>query len=123
LIIFTPQVGTDHLATARAMLKLKRQSQKPLLLAWMGEKKVAQSRALLLNNQCMAFETPEEAVQIFHSLALYQLNQQLLLQTPGSLTGWQEPGTARAKAVISQALGEGRTVLSAIESKAVLEAF
>jgi acetyltransferase len=123
LVIFTPQVGTDHLATAHAMVKLKSQAAKPLLLAWMGEKKVAQSRALLVQNQCMAFATPEEAVQVFHSLALYQANQQLLLQTPGPLTGWQAPDTVRAKAIISHALKTGRTLLTAIESKAILNAF
>lgn len=123
VVIFTPQVGTDHLATAQAMVELTRQSKKPLILAWMGEKKVAQSRALLLNNQCTAFDMPEEAVRVFYNLVSYRLSQQLLLQTPGPLTGWKEPDTAKARQILDTALAAGRPVLGAVESKAVLEAF
>ncbi|SMC26333.1 acetyltransferase [Andreprevotia lacus DSM 23236] len=123
LVVFTPQAGTDHMATAEAMIALRKRSDKPLLLAWIGGKKVDASRKLLGKHNCAYFHAPEQAVEVFYSLAAWQYNQQLLLQTPGPLGEWEAPDLETAMTIIDGALAEGRSVLDEIESKALLRSF
>lgn len=124
LVIFTPQAGTDHIKTAQLMVGLQRESSKPLFMSWLGGAKVTESRTLFNNARCAHFGAPEHAIEVFRNLADYQQNQQLLLQTPGPLEGKRaEPDVARARAVIGQALADGRGVLSERAAKAVLAAF
>ncbi|WP_035053352.1 bifunctional acetate--CoA ligase family protein/GNAT family N-acetyltransferase [Andreprevotia chitinilytica] len=123
LVVFTPQAGTDHMATAEAMIALRKTSDKPVLLAWIGGKKVDASRRLLSKDACAVFSAPEHGVEVFYALAAWQYNQQLLLQTPGPLGEWEAPDLDTARMVIDTALSSGRMVLDEIESKALLRAF
>lgn len=124
LVIFTPQAGTDHLTTAQLMVGLQRESSKPLFLSWLGDAKVAESRELFSKSKCAHFRAPEFAIEVFRNLAAYHENQQLLLQTPAPLEGDQlVPDVTQARQLIAAAQAEGRTILSELESKAVLQAF
>lgn len=82
LVLFSPQNGTDHLNTAKMMVQLQQQSQKPLLLSWLGGAKVQSSRDLFAQAKVMHFNAPEQAIAVFRKLADYNRNQSLLLQTP-----------------------------------------
>ena len=123
LVVFTPQVGTDHMATAEAMIALRKTSDKPILLAWIGGKKVESSRKLLARHKMAHFTVPEHAVEVFYSLASWQYAQQLLLQTPGPLGEWDAPDLESARMIIDNALAQGRNALDELESKAILRAF
>ncbi|XZG71507.1 bifunctional acetate--CoA ligase family protein/GNAT family N-acetyltransferase [Chitinibacteraceae bacterium HSL-7] len=123
VVVFTPQVGTDHLATAEAMIELSRTSDKPLLLGWIGGKKVEPSRRLLAREHVAYFNAPEHCVEVFYSLAAWQYNQQLLLQTAGPLGEWENPDLESARMIIDTVLASGRTVLDEIQSKALLRCF
>ncbi len=123
LVVFTPQMGTDHMATAEAMITLAKATDKPLLLAWIGGKKVQASRKLLAKHNMAFFSTPEHAVEVFWSLASWQYSQQLLLQTPGPLGEWDAPDMESARMIVDAALGNGRDMLDELESKALLRAF
>lgn len=125
LTILTPQIGTDHFATAQLMVGLQKEIHKPLFLCWLGDTKVAESRALFVQNRIVHFHAPEFAVEVFRALATFHRNQQLLMQTPGPLEYVAQVPTHpnRARRIIQEALAEGRTVLSEQQSKAVLAAF
>ncbi|MDR3426216.1 bifunctional acetate--CoA ligase family protein/GNAT family N-acetyltransferase [Silvimonas sp.] len=123
LVVFTPQMGTDHMATAEAMIALAKTTDKPILLAWIGGKKVVASRKLLAKHNMAYFSTPEHAVEVFWSLASWQYNQQLLLQTPGPLGEWDAPDLESARMILDNALANGRQGLDELESKAILRAF
>ena len=69
------------------------------------------------------FDTPEKAVAAFSYLADYQRNQQLLLQPYEPFSLDPKPDIAKARAIIESALAEHRTILTTIESKAILTAF
>ncbi|QLI82360.1 bifunctional acetate--CoA ligase family protein/GNAT family N-acetyltransferase [Chitinibacter fontanus] len=123
LVVFTPQSGTDDMATAEAMIALRRTTEKPILLSWIGGKKVEGSRKLLSKAQCAHFSSPENAVEVFYSLASWQYNQQLLLQTPAPIGEMEEPDFETAHMIIEGVLASGREVLDEVESKALLRAF
>ncbi|SMB27851.1 Acyl-CoA synthetase [Sterolibacterium denitrificans] len=129
LTILAPQAQSDPTQTARGLIDLARQSDKPLVTCWMGDAQVREARLLFKGASIPAFRTPEPAVELFSHLSNYFRNQKLLLQTPpASLDGGADAGypparSESARLVIETALHEGRLVLSEMESKALLAAF
>jgi acetyltransferase len=123
LVILTPQAMTAPTEVAQAVADCAKLSDKPLLACWMGEDQVAEGRRLLARHRIPVFRTPDPAVAMFAHLSAFYRNQRLLLQTPGPLSDRPAPDVAGARLVIETALGERRTLLSEMESKAVLAAF
>jgi len=123
ITMLTPQAMTDPAGVAEVAASLASTARKPLLACWMGEKQVESARQISTRARQPHFRTPEDAVEAFGYLAAYQRNQRLLLQVPGPLSdrGSTDPDTARA--IIETALSERRTLLSTMESKAILRAF
>ena len=123
LAIFSPQALTDSTQTARVVISLASRSDKPLVVCWMGEAQVREARLLFKGAGVPSLNTPEPAVDLFSHIANYYRNQQLLLQTPASLSDAVVPALQSARLVIETALAEGRALLSEMESKALLAAF
>jgi acetyltransferase len=123
LVILAPQAITAPMEVARAVIECAKTSDKPLLGCWMGEEQVAKARKHLAAHGIPAFSAPEPAIDMFSHVSAFHRNQKLLLQTPGPLSHHTQPDVAGARLVIDSALAERRTVLSEMESKAVLAAF
>jgi len=123
LVILAPQAMTAPLEVARAVIECAKTSDKPLVTCWMGEEQVAKARRLLAAHGIPTFRTPDPAIEMFAHVSAFYRNQRMLLQTPGPLSHHPEPDVAGARLVIDAALAERRTVLSEMESKAVLAAF
>ncbi|MDK2123776.1 bifunctional acetate--CoA ligase family protein/GNAT family N-acetyltransferase [Parachitinimonas caeni] len=123
MVIFTPQAGTDHLLTAEKMIALRAQSEKLLMVCWLGEKRISLSRKLFERAKLAYFITPEQAVEAFASLSAFQFNQMLSLQTPGPLADTQLPDLDQAHAIVSRALAQGRSMLDPVETEALLKVF
>ncbi|HSE02492.1 MAG TPA: GNAT family N-acetyltransferase [Burkholderiales bacterium] len=123
LVILAPQAMTAPLEVARAVIECAAKSDKPLLTCWMGEVQVAKARRLLAARGIPTFPAPDPAIEMFAHVSAFYRNQRILLQTPGPLSHHPDPDVAGARLVIEGALAEHRTVLSEMESKAVLAAF
>lgn len=124
LIILAPQAMTSPLEAARTVIEVAKSAEnKPLVTAWMGEDQVAQSRKLFEDAGIPTFRTPEPAVEMFSQVSAYYRNQQLLMQTPASLTDRTPPNIESARLVIETALAERRKIMNEMESKALLAAF
>ncbi len=123
LVIYSPKVGGDAESVARVLAELKPQISKPLVSCWMGDASVGSSRGLLADMQIPTFRTPEAAVGAFGNIASFYQNQQLLQQTPPPLTQSAKPDIEGARLLIESVLAERRTVLTEMESKALLSAF
>lgn len=123
LVMLTPQAMTDPTAAARAVIEAKDGGDKPLLACWMGEEQVQAGRGVFAERGIPAFPNPEASVEAFAYLTNYQRNQKLLMQVPGPLSPHDEPDVNGARLIIEGALGERRTVLTALEVRAVLTAF
>ncbi len=123
LVILTPQAMTAPTEVARRVIALAQRYRKPLIVCWMGETQVAEARSLFAGACIPCFFSPEPAVETFAFLSAYYQNQKLLMQAPQPLAHQVEPDLAGARLLIDSALSEQRSVLSEMESKALLSAF
>jgi len=123
LAILTPQAMTPPLEVAQVLVERAGKSHKPLLTCWMGEAQVTESRALFAEHGIPSFRTPDPAVDMFAHVSAFYRNQKILLQTPGPLSQDALPDLENARILIESALAEHRSVLSELESKALLAAF
>ncbi|MEO8719177.1 MAG: acetate--CoA ligase family protein, partial [Burkholderiales bacterium] len=123
LAILTPQAMTEPDAAAQAVIEAAQGSSKPVLACWMGEEQTAAARRRLAQARIPVFRTPDPAVEMFGHLSSFYRNQRALLQTPGPVTAPDAPDLATARAIVDAALAAQRSVLSEMESKALLAAF
>ena len=123
LAILTPQAMTAPDDAAAAVIAAARNSSKPVLACWMGEEQTAGARRRLAEAHIPVFRTPDPAVEMFGHVSSFYRNQQALLQTPGPVAASDAPDLASARALVDAALAAGRSVLSEMESKALLAAF
>ncbi|MES2151240.1 MAG: bifunctional acetate--CoA ligase family protein/GNAT family N-acetyltransferase [Pseudomonadota bacterium] len=123
LVIYSPKLGGDPCAVARAVSALHAGLGKPLLTCWMGDEQVGEARRLITAAGLATFRTPESAVDGFGNIAAFYQNQQLLHQTPPPLSHLAKPDLEGARLLIEGVLAERRKVLTEMESKALLAAF
>ncbi len=123
LVILTPQAMTEPTLVAEYIIDGAKTSHKPVLASWTGGAKVQAGRDLFANSKVAHFNTPETAVDAFAFLANYAENQILLKQIPTVTDELAQPDVAGARLIIERVLSEGRQVLTAQESKAILAAF
>jgi acetyltransferase len=123
LAMLSPQAMTEPSDAARAVIDAARGSSKPVLACWMGEEQTAAARGLLAEASIPVFRTPDPAVEMFAHVSSFYRNQRALLQVPGPLSHQTAPDLDAARLIAETALAEHRTILSEMESKALLAAF
>jgi acetyltransferase len=123
LVILTPQAMTNPTQVAECIIEGAKAARKPVLASWTGGARVQEGRDLFANSKVAHFSTPEVAVDAFSFLANYAQNQILLKQIPSPADELAKPDVEGARLIIERVLSEGRAVLTAQESKAILAAF
>ena len=124
LVMLTPQAMTDPTGTARKVIAaIPKGNNKPVLTCWMGETAVSEGRSILSASGVPDFVTPERGVEAFSYLAIHNRNRNLSLETPGPIAEGDRYDVEGARLIIEATLAEGRSMLSDIESKAILRAF
>ncbi|NHZ39452.1 bifunctional acetate--CoA ligase family protein/GNAT family N-acetyltransferase [Massilia aquatica] len=123
LFIHAPTAMVPSAGIARALAPLAKASSRNILACWLGGDAVAEARAIFTEAGIPSFGTPEEAVAAYLQIVQYRRNQNLLMQVPTAASddGASDPQAARA--LVRQALAEGRPLLSEPETKAVLAAY
>src|SRR5690606_11916264 len=84
---------------------------------------VAEARKLLEQAEVPVFRTPETAVELLHNISGFYRGQALLLQTAGQTGSAGQAGSGGARMLVETLLGQRRSALSAMESKALLRSF
>ena len=93
-----------------------------LMSCWLGDRAVAQARQTFQDANIANYDTPEQAMQAFAMLLRYRHNQTQLAQTPPALLADMQPDLGAIRAVVQQALADGRDMLTEPQAKAVLAA-
>ncbi len=123
LVILVPVAMSEPLKVAKMLVELNQQTHKPLLACWMGQKQVKSSWELFAQHHIPCFSTPETSMLAFSYLANFYHNQQLLLQVPDPIAYPELVDVTAVKQMIKSAIAKRRTILTTIESKAILSAF
>lgn len=122
LVILAPQGMTDPAQVAKR-LKTHAANGKPLLASWMGGRSVAKANDVLNAAGIPVFSYPDAAVRAFQAMWSYAERQRALYEAPFP-TGERTHETRRAvREIIDRTASSGRTLLTEIESKMVLELY
>jgi acetyltransferase len=123
LALHAPLPPSEPQAVAEALAGAATRLSKPLLACWMGERSNASARLGLAEAGVPTFRTPEAAVGAFAVMAQWHAHQQQLQQTPYPLSLARPPDLAGARLLVDAVLAQRRSLLSEMESKALLAAF
>jgi acetyltransferase len=122
LFVHAPTAIAPSDDIARACEPLVRHAQGRVMACWLGERSVAQARAIFESAGIANYDTPEDAVRAFAMLRTYRRNQALLMEAPTATEG-PAADLAAAQACVRQALQDGRTLLEQHEAMALLQAY
>ncbi|MBF2078898.1 MAG: acetate--CoA ligase family protein, partial [Synechococcales cyanobacterium T60_A2020_003] len=123
LVMLTPQAMTDPTATAAKLKPYVQESKKPIMASWMGGDEVTAGEHLLNNANVPTYRFPDEAARLFNLTWKYSYNLKGIYETPVIATDGSSFDRDRVTAIIQQATAEGRTLLTEVESKQILEAY
>jgi acetyltransferase len=123
LVIYTPIGAADPTETAKAIIELSMQTDRPILTSWLGEEDVREARALLRENMIPTFLTPERAVTSFVHMYDHARNLKLLFETPEELSIELSANRERLEKILKKAAKQNRGILTEPESKEFLEAY
>ncbi|HUB82552.1 MAG TPA: bifunctional acetate--CoA ligase family protein/GNAT family N-acetyltransferase [Bryobacteraceae bacterium] len=125
LVILTPQAMTDPTQIAEQLKPHARQEGKPVLASWMGGVDVAAGEAILNRANIPTFPYPDTAARAFNYMWKYSYNLKSLYETPSiaeESADWS-PNRELVQQIVQKSRGDGRTVLTEVESKQVLAAY
>lgn len=122
LFIHAPTAIVPSSEIAQALVPLLKRMPPRLLSCWMGQAAVAEARERFHDAGLPVFDTPEQAVRAFALGVDYARNQAQLMEAPPAAPARPAADTARARALVQQALAAGREMLTEPEAKAVLTA-
>ena len=129
LVINCPTALASSTAVAEAVVAtLERRSTsgkppKPILTNWLGDEASRGARTLFAARGIASFATPAEAIDGFTQLVRYARAQEELTRTPPSMPEDLGLKTEAAGATIAAALAAGRSTLSEVEAKALLDCY
>ena len=123
LVIHAPTAVASVAEVAGACTALLASARCPTLACWLGGEEGAAAAASAGTVPVPVYSTPEEAVGAFLHVVRYQQRQALLTEVPASIPEAFQPNLPAARAIITRALAEGRSVLTEPESKDVLAAY
>lgn len=122
LAIVTPQGMTSSADIARSLVRHSH-SGKPVLASFMGGKSMDDAEGILNSGNIPSFPYPDSAARVFEYMWQYTRNLRSLYETP--ILDEEGLGTVSTSVlgIIEAALQGGKTVLSEVESKQILNAY
>ena len=123
LVLNCPTAIAAGEEAARAVIDTIAGKKRCVLTSWLGENAAAGARRMFAEQRIPTYFTPERAIRAFVDMVNYGRNQEALTETPPSVPEDFAPDTSAARAVIENALDDGREWLDEPEAKAVLDAY
>jgi acetyltransferase len=123
MVIHVPTAFASSEDIAGAVVNTLGRTRKNIFTIWLGEHDAAQARRIFALAGVPTYETPDQAVRLYMDMVRYRRNQEMLMETPDSVPKEFTPNTDAAKAIINNALEEGRSQLSQAETNEVLSVY
>jgi acetyltransferase len=123
LVLNCPTALAAGAKSAAAIAERAAAAALPVLTSWVGGAAAAEAQRLFAARGVPTFDTPEDAVRAFMQLVEYRRSQEQLMETPAALSGEAPEEPEKAAAILRQAMGEGREMLTGPEAMAVIGAF
>ncbi len=124
LIILTHQAGSEPVEIAKAIAELvrgKSYQNKTILTSFMGFDAVQEANKIFNANNIPTYSTPEQGIKTYMYMYNYQVNLDLLYQTPEELPLDSSPPKRPILSIIRNAAAENRELLSENEAKKILK--
>lgn len=119
LVILTPQAMTEIKATAEAIGKLAKKSDKPILACFMGEAQVEKGIKILTEYGVPNYPFPERAARSFRALFEYKN----IISRPVPQFEEFEVNVQAVRTLLDQVVSEGRVSIGDAESREILTAY
>lgn len=120
IIILTPQSMTEIQATAQAIIDIKKTTDKPIVVSFMGDQTVKPGVDLLKNNKITTYPYPEPAANNLSRLNSYYQ----MIHTPISpVTKFNDVDRQTVTNLFNQAKTNGQTSFPEAEAIKILEAY
>jgi acetyltransferase len=124
LAILTPQAMTDANATAAHLKSFAKLEGKPFLASWMGGPAVDGGETILNRAGIPTFKYPDRAARAFALMWRYADRLRALYETPALPVGaTAAENRSAAERIILAGRKAGRTLLTEVESKQVLDTY
>jgi acetyltransferase len=125
LVILTPQAMTEPTPTAESLARLCITDKKPILASWMGGPMIAPGDAILNKAKIPTFPYPDTAARVFQYMWQYSENLAELQESlsAASTVGADFRPRENVGSILEKAKGEGRTILTEVESKQILSTY
>ncbi len=125
LVILTPQAMSEATETAEQLRPMAQSYRKPMIASWMGGSEVEAGEAILNKAGIPTFKYPDIAARMFANMWRYTFSLRSLYETPTLPQGAEEGriDPAAVEQIVAGARAANRTILTEVESKAVLAAY
>ncbi len=123
LFMHAPTAIVPSADIASALANLFKHSTRNIFGCWVGGETLARAREIFRQAGIPTYDTPEQAIRGFLQVVEYRRNQDMLMQTPPSMPADFTPDTAKAAAIIRNALASNRKMLTEPEAKDVFSAY
>ena len=124
LAVICPQGMAEPTQTAEHLKIYAKNTGKPVLASWMGGSEVAAGTDILNRSGIPTFPFPDTAAKVFDYMWRYSYNLRGLYETPVLRDETElSPDRNSAREIVRTVRNAGRTLLTEIESKQLLEAY
>ena len=119
LILFAPTAAVDAEAVARGIVKLSKDAEKPIITAFMGEKRVRGARKIFQDHNIPTYDYPDDAISALDAMLSYRRWR----EKPARQYRQFEADTEKVRHVFASVIKQHRHDLIESEAREILEAY
>ncbi|MBA4418126.1 MAG: acetyl-CoA synthetase [Syntrophus sp. (in: bacteria)] len=113
LVVYAPSSHCDPGELAKGVEELSLKTAKPLVAVWMGGQYSQEGIKVFQGANIPVYETPEDAVRAYMYMLNYKRSIELLNEIPEELSGDEMRLTHHLRAIVRNAVKEGKETLTA----------
>ncbi|MEE9567649.1 MAG: acetate--CoA ligase family protein, partial [Desulfobacteria bacterium] len=119
LILFAPTAAVDAEAVARGIVKLSKDAEKPIITAFMGEKRVRGARKIFQDHNIPTYDYPDDAISALDAMLSYRRWR----EKPARQYRQFEADTEKVRQVFASVINQHRHDLIESEAREILKAY